>query len=432
MSRRPTRIFASLLLAVCTIAAAQLTPVPPNPTETPSHPFFITKTWVVGGVGDWDYLTMDPVADQLLIAHGPTVQVVDVDSGTIAGTVKGLRQAHAIVLDHDGTHGYVTDGPANVVRVFDRISFEVVASIPTGPSPRSMALDPVSGLLFIVGAPAVESGNQAPLRMPSSQQPIRANRPVPRSAAGHTASTITVIDAQRRTPLAQILLPGALGFAETDGHGHIFITVADRNLILRLDAQAIGNAAHRALDAHKEDTQPNPPGPDGKPALLDWSPGASPAPPADAYPSTFRLDSSCQEPHALAFDAAHERLFAACSNFKLVVLNAGTGQTAAVVPIGPGADAIAYDPNRGIIYSANGGGDGSLTIIQQDVTDTYSVVETLPTRQNARTIAVNPSDGSVYLVAVISGATLSSPPVTGSNLTVRPIDASFQVLVVGN
>src|SRR6516165_2374953 len=197
MSGRPTRTFASLLLAVSTIAAAQqLTPVPPSPTATPSHPFFITKTWVVGGVGDWDYLTIDPAANKLFIAHGPNVQVVDVVSGAVAGTVKGLRQAHAIVLDHDGTHGYVTDGPANVVRVFDRTSFEVVASIPTGPSPRSMALDPVSGLLFVIGAPAVESGNQAQSRTPSSQQPIRANRPAPRSAPGHTASTITVIDAQ--------------------------------------------------------------------------------------------------------------------------------------------------------------------------------------------------------------------------------------------
>jgi DNA-binding beta-propeller fold protein YncE len=104
----------------------------------------------------------------------------------------------------------------------------------------------------------------------------------------------------------------------------------------------------------------------------------------------------------------------------------------ATVPIGAGADAIAYDPNRGLIYSANGAGDGSLTIIQQDVTDTYNVVQTLPTRQNARTIAVNPSDGSVYLVTVISGAQLDAQPVSGSNLTVGPIDDSFEVLVIGN
>ena len=139
------RRFLCLWLAVCSVASAQLSPVPPPSTALPSHPFFITKSWIVGGVGDWDYMTMDPSAHQLFIAHGPAVQVVDVESGTLAGVVRGLRQAHTVVLDQDGGDGYISDGPADMVRVFDRRSFQVVASIPTGPTPRSMALDPASG-----------------------------------------------------------------------------------------------------------------------------------------------------------------------------------------------------------------------------------------------------------------------------------------------
>jgi DNA-binding beta-propeller fold protein YncE len=106
----------------------------------------------------------------------------------------------------------------------------------------------------------------------------------------------------------------------------------------------------------------------------------------------------------------------------------------ATVPIGPGADAIGYDPNRGLIYTANGAGDGSLTIIRQDVTDTYSVIQTLPTRQHARTLAVDPANGDVYLTTVIYGAELSTPFTNGApaSLKVAPVDASFQVLVVGN
>ena len=99
-------------------------------------------------------------------------------------------------------------------------------------------------------------------------------------------------------------------------------------------------------------------------------------------------------------DTAHERLFAACSNLRMLVLNAADGQTVSVLPIGPGADAIGYDPDRGLIFTANGGSDGSLTIIRQDVTDTYSVIQTLPTRQNARTLAIDPSNGEVYLTTV--------------------------------
>lgn len=86
------RMFLSLWLIVCSIASAQLSPFPPPSTALPSHPFFITNSWIVGGVGDWDYMTMDPAANQLFIAHGPSVQVVDVESGTIAGVVGGCER----------------------------------------------------------------------------------------------------------------------------------------------------------------------------------------------------------------------------------------------------------------------------------------------------------------------------------------------------
>ena len=438
------RMFLSLWLVVWGVASAQLSPVPPPPTGTPAHPFFITKTWIVGGVGDWDYLTMDSTARKLFIAHGPTVQVVDVESGGVVGTVKGMREAHSVVLDTEGSFGYISDGPADLVRVFDRRSFQIVANIPTGPSPRSMVLDPTSGLLFVIGSQTTGTGSQttrATQAASSSQTPPLRGDNSRNAAQGGPVSTVTVIDADRRIPLAQIALSGSLGFAQGDGNGRIYITVPDRNQILKLDAQAIGSAVQRIIAA-----QPNPKpatntgqtatrtsvtGATQKALLLDWTPGATAAP-ADAYPNRLRLDSNCQRPRALAVDNAHERLFAACTNMRMVALDADTGQTVAVLPIGLGADAIGYDANRGLIFTSNGGSSGSLTIIRQDVTDTYSVVQTLPTRQNARTLAINPSSGEVYLASVIYGAVLNDPPINGAPLRMSAVDSSFQVLVVGN
>lgn len=97
-------------LSLCATLAAQRMP---PPTDLAGHPFFIKKTWVIGGVGNWDYLTLDPIVRQLFIAHGPAVQVVDVETGLLSGTVTGFREAHSIVLDPDGAFGYVTDGPAS-------------------------------------------------------------------------------------------------------------------------------------------------------------------------------------------------------------------------------------------------------------------------------------------------------------------------------
>ena len=444
------RVFGSLVAGVWlgiagqVVAAGQQTPVPPPSNATPAHPFFITKTWVIGGVGDWDYLTMDPTTRELFIAHGPMVQVVDVDSGTVAGSVKGFKQAHAVVLDSQGVYGYASDGQEDVVRVFDRRSFQVVASIPTGPAPRSMALDASSGLLFVIGG---QPGSAAPAAGGAQRGSAvsRTNAPRPRSGTPQgTASSVTVIDVGRRVQLAQLVIPGELGFAQGDGSGRVYATVRDRDEIMRLDGQAIGNAVQRIIDATSKARRGRTATPgaiaggDGgrppRPLILDWYSGAATNPPPEALPHSIALGSVCDEPRALAIDASHSRLFAACSNFRMAVVDPQSASVIAVLPIGPGPDAIGYDANRGLIFTANGGGDGSLTIIRQDVTDTYSVIQTLPTRQHARTLAIDPSSGNVYLTSVLYGADMNTPMTNGrpAPLKVSRVDSSFQVLVVGN
>ena len=269
----------------CAVTCATVTAQrPPSPDDLTSHPFFITKTWVVGGVGDWGYMTMDPVARQLLIAHGPTVQVVDVASGSLAGTVTGLREAHSIALDSAGELGYVTDGPANQVKIFDRRTFEVIATIPTGPAPRSLALDPQTRLIFVVGSqpPSERNSSEIEGRSVSHSNPPRA------SARQTLNSTITIIDADARKQLAQIVLSGSLGVAEADGNGRVFITVSDRNQLVRLDAQAVSSFLQQIQDSTRSAQTPVAKT-DERGLVLDWSAGSQQAPPAEARPRLFLL-----------------------------------------------------------------------------------------------------------------------------------------------
>ena len=419
------RMCLASCLLVCASLAAQRAP---SPTDLAGHPFYIKKNWIVGGGGSWDYLTMDPAAGQLFIAHGPLVQVVNAATGTLAGTINGLREAHAIALDSEGAFGYITDGPAAQVRIFDRRSFQVVASVPTGPMPRAIVFEPQTRLVFVIGAQPV---SEELVRAADGTLPRRRGNPS--TIHGRAESTVTVIDSESRKQLAQLVLSGRLGFAEADGNGRIFVAVSDNNQIVRLDAEAIGSTLRGLLDAagaapSKGSATESPAG-----AILDWTSDARPLPPAESRPRFFTLGSGCQEPRALAVDAAHVRLFAACTNQKMIVLNADTGEVVSSVPIGPGADAVGYDSDRGLIFSANGGGDGSLTVIRQNVTDTYSVIQILPTRQRARTLAINSSTGEIYLATVIYGFPLDRPPVSGiGTLKANPVDSSFQVLVVGN
>ena len=57
------KLFALCLLASAALTAQQI----PGATELPNRPFFIKKTWFIGGAGNWDYLTMDPAYEARLV-----------------------------------------------------------------------------------------------------------------------------------------------------------------------------------------------------------------------------------------------------------------------------------------------------------------------------------------------------------------------------
>jgi len=409
-------------LLFCARLAAQTVPLS---TELPSHPFFIKSTWYIGGAGNWDYLTMDQQAGRLYIAHGAAMQVVDVDSGALAGEIDNLYEARQVVLDDSGEFGFVSDGGRGKVVVFDRQTVRKTIEIDTGPNPRSMVYDAGTKLLFVVRA--------NPPAAPATTPPAR-RRAAPHSDSGSdqgVQSYITVIDTESKTVIGEIVLPGLLGFVVGDQSDQIYVAVTDRNLVYRFDAQAVANLVR---PERGENQSPLATGSAGQPApvvSLNWSGPSHTRNPAEGHLATFALGPEFSGPTGLALDNAHMRLFAACSNRKLLVLNAFTGDKIATLPIGPGVEAVGYDSERGLLFTANGGAEGSMTIIRQDVTDSYNVVQTLPTRQRASTLAVSPQTGAVYLVTDYLGVDLNKPGGIGS-LTLAPLKGSFQVLKVGN
>ena len=412
-------------LLICAVLSAQQIPAP---TDTSGHILSIKRTWIIGGAGNWDYLTTDPSAQQLFIAHGTQVQVVDLATGTVAGQVTGLREAHAVALDDDGQFGYVSDGPASEVKVFDRRTFKVVASIATGPSPSVLAFEPQNKLLFVVcNLPIIATPAQPPAgssKPPASPAQSTAGRTRPASrqaqpttqADAEAKSSITVIDVEKRTRIGEIFMPGKLGYAQTDGHGQLFFSVINRNQIASFDAQSI--VTQLAKQGSEAET-------------LDWSHESRLPTSAAGQLRLSSVGSECREPGGLAVDSNHSRLFVACGNMKMVVMSTVSGAALTSQPTGPETGAIAYDPGRSQIYAANGGANGSLTVIRQDSTDSYAVIQNLPTRKRARTLALNPTTGEIYLVTDLVGVKLDQSGGIGA-LQTAPVGGSFQVLVVGN
>jgi YVTN family beta-propeller protein len=193
-------------------------------------------------------------------------------------------------------------------------------------------------------------------------------------ASGHVfvingdPGTVTVIDTKADAAIATVAAGGKLEFAVADGKGKLYVNGEEKREIVRVDTRT------NQVDAH-------------------W-----PMP-------------NCESPHGLAIDPASHRLFSSCVNKLLVVVNTETGATVASVPIGAGTDAAAFDPKRHLVFSSNGR-DGTLSVIREQDANTFVSLGEVKTAVTARTMALDPDSGRIYLVAadVDTAAAAGGPP----------------------
>ena len=129
----------------------------------------------------------------------------------------------------------------------------------------------------------------------------------------------------------------------------------------------------------------------------------------------------------MAIDRVHHRLLIGCSNKLAAVMDTGNGKVVTTVPIGQGVDANGFDPGTKLGFSSNG--EGTLTVIKEETPDHFTVVENVPTRRGARTMALDEKSHKVYLATAQFGPT---PAATAEQPRPRPpiLPDSFVILVV--
>jgi YVTN family beta-propeller protein len=175
-------------------------------TATTSPQFRVKSQWNIGGTGGWGFLVLDDSAHRLYIARTNRVMVVDPNTGQHVGEVGDMKNIRNIALDDSGKYGYVTDvtdGSAGFVRVFDRSTLKLVASIPTGAIPDAIVFDRLSKSIFAF------------------------------NSRGHD---VTVIDTATNQVTTTIPLSGRPGSAIGDGDGGIFVALPALGVITRIDA----------------------------------------------------------------------------------------------------------------------------------------------------------------------------------------------------
>jgi hypothetical protein len=130
-------------------------------------------------------------------------------------------------------------------------------------------------------------------------------------------------------------------------------------------------------------------------------------------------------PSGLAADLKHRRLFSACSNHKLVVLDMDSGKHVADVEIGAGVDGAAFDPGLALVLTSNG--EGTLSVIREETPDRYTKMADVPSQRGARTLALDETTHCVW----VATAQFGEPPApTAERPHPRPpmVPGSFVIL----
>ena len=130
----------------------------------------------------------------------------------------------------------------------------------------------------------------------------------------------------------------------------------------------------------------------------------------------------------LDIDAANHRLFSACANNKVVVLDSDTGKVIATPASGEDPDGLVFDPKSGNIFTSNP--DGTISIIHEDSPNKFTSLPAVATAIGAKTIALDAKTGRVVTCAPKFGP--KPPPVKGGAKPKAPIlTGTFEVIVVG-
>jgi YVTN family beta-propeller protein len=203
-----TIILRTIILRTIVLATICSSPLH-GATATARPQFRVKSQWNIGGQGGWGFLVLDPPAHRLYIPRTDRLMVIDTGTGKSIGEVEDMKNIRDVALDDSGRFGYVTDvtdGSAGFVRVFDRSTLKLVASIPTGAIPDSIVFDASSKSVFVF------------------------------NSRGHSA---TVIDAATNQVTATIPLSGRPGSAIGDGSGAIFVALPALGEITRIDAASM-------------------------------------------------------------------------------------------------------------------------------------------------------------------------------------------------
>jgi YVTN family beta-propeller protein len=191
------------------------------------------------------------------------------------------------------------------------------------------------------------------------------------------SKNLSIIDPITDKVIDSIAVGGKPEVPVTDNAGKIFLNIEDKSEIVEIDMVKMELTNHWPL-----------------------SPGEGPT--------------------GLAIDPKTKRLFSGCDKL-LIVMDASNGKIIDKLPIGVGCDGVGFDST--LHYAFASCGDGTLTVVNEVTKNKFKVIDTVPTKKGARTIAVDQQTHRIYLpTADLEPAVPNTKP--------KVIPGTFEIVVL--
>jgi DNA-binding beta-propeller fold protein YncE len=308
--------------------------------QTPAAPYKIVQTSQLMGTGGIDYVFADSVNRHLYVPRGNSVLTFDLDSLKPLTPIPGLMGGHGVAVDPVSNHAFSSSNP---ILMWDAKTLQPIKTIAPQGRPDGILFEPFTERIYVLS---------------------------------HSAPNVTVINGTDGSIAGTIDLGGAPEQAQSDGQGHVYIDLEDKDAIAVVDASAM------------------------------------------KLTGTYSLQGKGGGPGGLGLDAKNGVLFAFCHEPAVaVILSATDGKILDTQPIGRGTDGGGFNPNTMEAFSSQG--DGTLTIIKENTPTSFAVEQTVQTMPRAKTCTLDTQTNHIIVIATerpapSPGASPGASPATAS------------------
>ena len=302
-----------------------------------AKPYKIVNTTQTMGTGGIDYVYADNDGRRLYVPRGSQIMVFDLDTLKSAGSITNAR-ARGVAVDPKSNRGFCSSSP---VVMWDTKTLETIKTIHVEGGPDGILFEPLTERIYVFS---------------------------------HRAPNATVIDGKDGIVVGTIDLGGAPEQAQSDGKGHLYVDLEDKNIVAVVDVNTLKVTAR------------------------------------------YELGEKGDGPAGLGFDAKNHILFAMCHSQNCVILNADDGKILATLPIGNGTDGGGFNPATMEAFSSQR--DGTLTIIKENSPASFEVVQNVQTKQGAKTCTLDTKNNQIILITLERPEAPATPPpivATGTN-----------------